>query len=46
MSRTRNRCGLLLNTSTVVENEILSKGSYLYTVNILEKSLVETQEIK
>ena len=28
---------LLLNTSTVVENEILSKGSYLYTVNILGK---------
>ena len=28
---------LLLNTSEVVENEILSKGSYLYTVNILGK---------
>ena len=28
---------LLLNTSAVVENEILSKGSYLYTVNILGK---------
>ena len=28
---------LLLNSSEVIENEILSKGSYLYTVNILGK---------
>ena len=28
---------LLLNSSEVIENEILSRGSYLYTVNILGK---------